>query len=134
VTIDQAGAGQPASIKTESYDFNSNINTSFRDIRMVHRWLPRRLMALIYHLEVAGTWGGLVLNVGYSAGRTLKMVGYILAYATISPIMIGLNRQRITEATHAVVFWLALIVAILFILAVIALFIGLALEAAGTIK
>jgi hypothetical protein len=119
-------SGDQVTIKTTTFNSTSDISSGFRDIRETHRWLPRRLMALIYHIEIAGTLSGYMYNVADGLKRNVTKISKILLYC-VPPAGLFLweyEAGRLKKSLKTVGFWLKVILAIIFLVVVILLFVG----------
>jgi hypothetical protein len=119
-------SGDQVTINTASFNATSDISSGFRDIREAHRWLPRRLMAIIYHIEMAGTLSGYMYNLADGLKRITIKIAKILVYC-IPPAGLFLwehEENRLARSVKTLSFWIKVILAIIFLVIVILMFVG----------
>lgn len=124
---DTIKSGEDVTIRAETFNATSDISSGFRDIRETHRWLPRRLMALIYHIEMAGTLSGYLWNLADGLKRIVKKIGTIAIYC-VAPAGVFLyeyQSNRLKKSMKTLAFWAKVILAVIFLVVVILMFVGI---------
>lgn len=118
-------SGDEVRLKPTSFNATSDITSGFKDIRETHRWLPRRLMALIYHIEMAGTLTAYMHNVADGIKRNIKKIGTIAAYVAVPAVALVVEtymERKLRRSVKTAAFWVKLILALIFMILVILMF------------
>jgi hypothetical protein len=123
---DAIHSGDDVTIKTHTFNSTSDIASGFRDIRETHRWLPRRIMALIYHIEMAGTLTGYMYNLADGLKRVTTKIIKIALYC-VPPAGVFLwehEARRLKRSLSTLAFWVKVILAVIFLVIIILMFVG----------
>jgi hypothetical protein len=117
--------GDVVTIQPAPLDAHSDIASLFLGMREVHRWLPRRIMALIYHFEIVGTWDAYKKNLEDGFIRFAKKLGWVLGFALVPPYATyrAFGKNRVLHGKKKIAYYAGLLVGIIYMVVLILLMI-----------